>query len=261
MKRLLILAAFLLFSHGAWAQLALDGHASGTSVSSSTVATSTTLTTTNATDVIIALVTSITTGAGPPNVSSISGCSLSWTKRFSRGNTLLATPDHGNADIWYATTSGTISSCTVTANLSSTNADRSADITVFGISGANTSTPFDTNVALTGSSSSTSTSSTPRVFSGLSTNNANDFVFAVTTANTTSGNPGAGYTTIDVAHVTAGHQDNQYQIFSSTQSGVTVTFGSADQGNGYVILIDAVQQAGGPPPPSGNFVFVAAPVP
>jgi hypothetical protein len=109
--------------------------------SSGTVTLSTSLTN----DVIVVIVgfdsaatrtvTSITDNAG-----------LSWTKRSS-----LALASDGNSytndiEVWWAISTGTLSSDSITAHLSGSIDD--ATITAIAINGANTSSPWDTNAGL-----------------------------------------------------------------------------------------------------------------
>ncbi|MCK1679540.1 hypothetical protein IVA87_08710 [Bradyrhizobium sp. 147] len=104
--------------------------------------------------------------------------------------------------------------------------------TAWGISGADTSTPFDTNGALPNTGTSGARS--------ITTSNANDFLIHCARLNTGNGTPATGWTEI---------QDNtdfclvQYKIVSATQSALSVdTGGETNNGS----IADAIQQAGAP---------------
>ena len=241
-SRILIVWLLLFAPLPAIAALALDGTASGAAVAaSSTVATTTGITTTIGTDVIVAAVSSYALGIAAPTISSIAGCSLSWSLRSSTGSLTMAGTLQGDVDIWYAKAGGTTcSASTITATLSGAPTGGRSDIVVFAVSGADTTNPFDVNGTLPGANHSSSGIATP-VVTGISTTNANTMLIAVTNTNSSPGNPGTGYTTINVANVIS--QDNEYQIVSSTQSSVNVAFKAGGTGFGWVIAVDAVQQA------------------
>lgn len=101
---------------------------------------------------------------------------------------------------------------------------------VFAISGANTSSPFDTNQTVP---------ATPMQSTGVvSTNNSNDFVFAgYRFANTSTPAAGGDWTAISSA---GGNFLSEYQIVSSQQAGLTPTASATDQNGG---IVDAVVQA------------------
>jgi len=251
-RRILLAAALLLLSHSAWAQLSIDGTAqasynSGTSIVSSGITTAST------NDVIVTAVVSLMLSSAAPTVSSISGCGLTWAKRVSTGSHAMAGVLFGDVDVWWAKTSGTLSGCAVTANW--TGSPANGDIVAWGVNGANIAAPFDANVSIPKTASSTSGTATPTI-TGVSTTAANTLLYAVNVNAVATGNPGSGYTTI----VSSTLQDNQYKIVSVTQSGVTVAFGSGDQGGGYVMVADAIQK-GSAGTPSNNFIFVPATVP
>ena len=248
MKRLITFLTFLLVAHAAWAAIAIDGTATATGGFTSSI-TSGTLTTTQTNDVVIVYVTTIN-GTSAATVSSMSGCGLTWTKRYASGPITLVASS-GNIEEWYAKSSGTLS-CAVTANFAFN--PTFSDITVFGISVANTTTVFDTNGGLPNNAHS-NTAGSPSVGS-VSTSNASDMLISGALTYGTPGNPPTGWTTINTSGL--GHQDNAYKVVSSTQSGITVTYGASSTG-GWIIVVDAVQAAGAVS--SGNFTFVAAPVP
>jgi hypothetical protein len=255
MRGVLLLIALFLFAHSARAQLALDGsvwanYSSGSSITSGALSTS------NANDVVLVVVSGLNNSGAAPTVTGVSGCGLSWAKRFSTGSTSLPGVDKGDLDIWWAASSGALSSCAPTATYSTT--PIAGDITVWGVSGANTTSPFDVNASIPKKASSTSPSATPTV-TGVSTTAANTFLYAVAFP-TGANNPGSGYSTVVVTSGSPDSADGQYKTVSVAQSGVTVAFGSGDAGGGYVMVADAIQKGSAGVTPH-FFGFVPATVP
>lgn len=123
-------------------------------------ATSPTYTATSSNDIILAFI-----GCGQattlPTVTGVTGGGLTWTQR----STKVTPTGKGRLSIWYAVASGGFSS-TVVATFSST--CTAPVITVQGIAGANTTTPWDSNVSLPASATGTGTAMT---VSGVSTTN------------------------------------------------------------------------------------------
>ena len=210
--------------------LGLDGHANvDTSGSSATL----TLTTSSANDVIIAMAGGQQGAA--PTIGDTGG--LTWILRTHY--------DDGSKTSlyeWYAIASSPLSSdrITITSNLGYNNYE------VFGVSGANTASPFDPNSGLPALASS-GTSGYPHL--SLSTSNAADFIFAgeVTSYCGSSLAAGTGFTGI---YTDASNQNGayEYELVSSTQSGLSMAWGSggctggSDGGNTHWIMIgDAIQ--------------------
>jgi hypothetical protein len=192
--------------------LSLDG---STSIGASGSATATaTLTTSRSPDVIIALVT-IYTGSSSITISSISSTHLSFIKRGSINNA-----NHESIEEWYAVASSTLSSETITVTFS---ASAYATGEIFGISGANTASPFDSNPGLP--KTATGNSGTAASITGLSTSDANDVIIAGYGApgGADSVTAGSSYTMIYHGH-NPQNFGSEYQIVSSTQSGATVGF-------------------------------------
>ena len=196
--------------------MALDGDVVGYDKTGSTPSVS--LTTSNANDVIIVLVSTSVSSGSPPKVSSISSPHVSW-KSSARG-----TGGDGvtNYEEWYGIASSALSSEAITVHLSGSPAYGST-IVAFGISGANTASPFDSHSGLpawaSGSGGSPSVS--------ISTSNANDFIFGVEVRGCPSAN-GAAYSTIVSDGCKANYADvfAEYQIVSSTKSSFAVNWGS-----------------------------------
>jgi hypothetical protein len=254
MRAVLLLIPLFLFAHSARAQLALDGTGNGFvgQGSFSSVVTTTPLTTANSGDVIIAQVNIVNTSAITQTVTSVTGGGLTFTKRHSTGSLSGTSPLQLQIDIWWAVAASPVSSANFTASFSASVPQ--AGIVVWGVSGANTATPFDVNASLPKVASSTSATATPTA-TGVSTTAANTMIFASTVANST-GNPGSGYTFLATDSVS----DNEYKIVSSVQSNITVAFGAADAGTGYGIIVDAIQQGSAGVTPH-FFGFVPATVP
>ena len=257
MRKLLLALALCLLPSLSWAALSLDGSASGgVTAGNSTVPTTGSLTTAGTNDIIVAFVMNYDdSGAAALAVSSIAGGSLSWSRKYQTGSTLVGGAGHVNLEIWYAKSSGVVSGATITATYPSS-VVANADIVVFGVNGADTTTPFDTNASLP-AKASVNGLGTPTV-SGVSTTNANTMMIAAAVNGVGLGNHGTGYTTINVANVNG--TDNEYKIFSSVQSGISVAFTSADSSSfGYVMAVAALQQATAPG--TTPFIFTPAIVP
>src|SRR6266550_6469328 len=143
--------------------LALDG--SGTGSGSAATSYTIGLTTSNANDV---LYLSHVNGQSGTVTSVTSSPSLTWTQRASVTYSTVVSPSN-NLETWYAVW-GSSGSITITVNLSA--AVNSAGV-AFGVSGANTASPFDSNAAIphTNSGDAGTTASVT-----ISTSNANDFL-------------------------------------------------------------------------------------
>ena len=219
MRKLLLLTALIvLFSpRSAFAALLLDG-------SSSAASSAITLTTSNSNDIIIAW--SRASGTG---VTISDTARLTWTQRGVAN-------EGGNAYtiVFWALAPSPLSSDTIT--FGGTGAIRA---TAFGISGANTSTPFDGNGSLPSMNTNSASTSLSTV---ISTTNANDFVYTMLGCAGTIGTltPPSGYTMI-----AAGGTQNAfyYDIVSATQSSVSVTY-SYTSSTGCAMITDAIEAAG-----------------
>ena len=114
-----------------------DGSAigGGSEASSYTV----TLSTSSSPDVIIAFVTTYV-GSSPISVSGISSSHLTFVKRVLASNT-----GNENLEEWYAIASSPLSNEVITITLGAAGYSTAS---IFGISGANVASPFDTNSGL-----------------------------------------------------------------------------------------------------------------
>lgn len=201
--------------------IAIDG--SATTSSSDTV----TLSTTSANDVIMCYIESV---LAVTSISDTAG--LTWIKRVA--NPILS--GGINFSEWYAISSGVLTNDVITQSPS----QPTGRIVAFGLSGANTSSPFDSNgsipnfVAL-GDITSTSDAIT------YSTNNANDIIleaFRSASAPGTITRP-SGFTQV---LATGGSQDHCYRVVSATQSSVTDTYSYTNM-TASMMIVDAIKAA------------------
>lgn len=227
----------------AHAALAIDGTASA-SYSSGTSVASGTLTTTSTNDVIVAVCYAEGSAiSAARSTSSVSATGLTFSKRASKVD---ATSDN-EVSSWYAIASSTFSGA-ITCHFNGTLDD--GGVVVFGVSGANTTTPWDTSASLP--ALSTGASTTPSV-TGVSTSNANDMILGLVGAGsgllngTSTMTAGSGFTsTIAKANPGGTLQQAEDKIVSATQSSVTINWGSAlNSSDDWSMIGDAIQAAGG----------------
>ena len=203
--------------------LALDGSVQGNSGGSATL--SVTLTTTRSPDVICV---TFTCNAGPLSSVTASAPGLgTFTQRATANVTTTA-------DFWYAIATQPLTAVSITATQSGGSAF--ITMTAFGISGANTLAPFDTNASLPASS-------TPPV--SISTSNANDFLIGTMRTASANGTVDSGFTAISNANFNLTEYDIVTATVSSLSIGVT--------GAGNAAIGDAVVSA--PPPVPVNLGF------
>ena len=202
----------------------IDGSASTQSslgVSSLSVA----LSTSYSPDVVIVYAFSANTGV----TMSVSGASLTWNVRTSYVFT-----GYGTMYEFYAIAPSTLTSTKITVTQSKSD---SLDVIAFGISGANTASPFDPSITsppiATGSSTSPSVS--------VSTSNANELILGFLA---TQGNPSktadSGFTLIKTTTISPSSSAEQ-KIVSSIQSNFPVgyTLGTSEH---WAIIGDAIVQ-------------------
>jgi hypothetical protein len=226
--------------------IALDGSAeSATTVTLTCNGSNTmsvTLTTVSSPDVIVVYVSSVIgTRAMVYHGTVADGSSLSWTKRANVTN-----PNgHAGTEEFYAIASGALTNDVITYTLGACAGASNivALMVAFGVSGANTGSPFDTGSSfpLSASSNSAATGTTT-----ITTANANDLVSTtwVSGSGHTPITAPAGYSNIANAP-SCGSTCNgwDYKVYSSTQSGVAVTWSWTGNG-GFVIVTDAIVNAG-----------------
>lgn len=185
------------------------------------------LSTSNANCIIIAV---ITTNGGPVSSVTTSPSSLSFSLRVKAvqdGNSALT------LEIWQAVASSTLSSETITANLSSSNF---TTVDVFGISGADTSTINDSNGSIPAKQETN--------FNTVSatTSNANDFLIGAYRFKGASGtsSAGSGWTAIG----NTDYQLCEYQIVAATST-YTALIGTLDGNEGCGVFDAVIQATGG----------------
>ena len=204
----------------AHATAGLDGHATTQSNCSSSCTVP--LTTTNANDVIYLAFASVTAPTiTPPTVADTAG--LTWHLRGS--NTYLFT--------WYAIAASPLSSdiITVTAN----DGNPTAELFAFGISGANTASPFDSGAGIPAAGQS---ATNPHTLA-ITTSNANDMIVGAVMGASTSYAASAGFTQIDSS--TAPAAAAEYEIVGSAGS-QTISFDGSAAAS--YLIADAVQLLG-----------------
>src|SRR5579872_1232757 len=210
--------------------LAIDGHVTGSWVSGSSF-TVTGLTTANAGDVIVALIA--TKSSSLVTVSSLSTPGVVWNGATRKKLTWSSTDD---LELWYGTAIGTLSSVTTTINLSGTPSAQ-ARASVFGVSGADTSTITDSNASLP--ATNTGSSSVPTV-TGVSTSNAKDMIIAgMALAGATTETAGTGFTLIDALNASGLSIATEQEVVSATQSSVSVAFGTSV--TTWAMIVDAIK--------------------
>jgi hypothetical protein len=224
---------------------ALDGSASGTLTSGSTF-TITSFTTAKANDVVILSIDTYTSGSSV-TVSSVTDTlgKVAWQGSARSSSTSCSGIQEVTDTEWYGIASTILSSDTITVSLSS--APTSASGIAFGVSGADTTTPFDPAPGLpkTGLSACTATSTAPTV-SAVSTVADTDFVFALfggyTTVTETAGSIGSGTAALVTTVAGAGDSNAlEYLAMTSSQSSVSCAFGTSTTYWG--VLCDALMPA------------------
>lgn len=251
MRRLLAaLLVFVSLSSPAWAVLAIDGTPVTGSSATGTIA-SAAFTNSNANAVVIAVISVASGAATIPSVSGVSGCSLTWALRKKLSGTTLnygfGTGDGTDLEIWWALAATACTAQVITATATNPG---DGNISVFAISGENTSTPWDVNASLPATlTSATHAQATPTVGS-VSTTNTNSVLLAFVGGY--FGNAGASFpltvpagftqiTSINQTPTFTGQQSAQ-EIVSSAQSSITVAYGT--QYTDFYYIVDAIQAAG-----------------
>jgi len=221
--------------------LALDGSniATAAGVSSLTI----TLTTSHSPDVIILAI------AHDNAVDSVSSgyprdtAGLTWTKRADN------TGDSGRGStLWYyyAIATGTLSSDTITVSFSGSD---NTELEVFGISGANTGSPFDSNSGLPAVHNDDTGVQNPTV--SISTSNANDMLIGIVafkSVRTYSVSAGSGYTLIGQGKNSGSSSlliGEDYEVVSSTQNNVPVSFSGSKAASDDYLIADAIKASSG----------------
>lgn len=220
--------------------MTIDGSATG-QISLSTTS-SVTLTTTQPNDLIVII--AYAEQSSGPAITGIAGGGLTFTQR-ARSNASA----RGSMEIWWAVAPTVLSA--VTFNVTYAAAVDDATVLAFGVTGANTTAPFDSNASLPAKQSSASASWTPG-FTGISTTSANALlIFAVGTATVWSppGTVPSGFSVLGSVSNGGGSQFAEfgaaYQIVTASQSGIAPTWGSSINAgnNGGEAIFDAIVAA------------------
>ncbi len=224
--------------------LTIDG--SPTAQFSTTNSGTITLTTTNSNDVIVLLVgNEDATNAVIRTVSTVTASGLTFVQRSSK---TLGAPSYQDTEVWWAIASSPLSAVVITVTLSGSTDD--AAMNAFGVSGANTASPWDSNAALPATTTGTA-GTTPSV-SGVSTSNAKDMILGFQGNGNGAGNaatvetPGSGFTLIsnidNEGAVNAIDTAAEDEVVSTTQSSITVAFGtSTSVTDDWMMIGDAIQ--------------------
>lgn len=210
---------------------AIDGTPATTGLQTASQPITATMTTTQSNDVIIVVVGGTNIGASGTGLA-VSGCGLTWTRWEYAYDTVSR-----EVDLWYAVAASPLSACVITA--AGNGSWTYSGMTAMGISGANTTTPFDPN----GSSSGVAhgATSNPTV-SGISTSNAHDILIGgVASAGSPTPTAGSGFTLVWNSGAVMPVLASEYEVVSATQSGISLTFGGLSGSSLWAMLAAAVQ--------------------
>jgi len=223
----------------------LDGMATGQSSGSTTLAA--TLTTTGTNRVICALVYLEKFSPVPSWVTGVSGGGLTWNKRtqatvFTGSGTPLGAYDPQTLELWWALAPSALAAVPITATFTAASDD--AAILVFGVSGCNTTTPWDSDASL--AARKVNFGGIAPSFANISTAQANDFLIFGFGSNTSQGmgTLPTGFTTIGSTVNGGGSRYASigacYRGVTATQTAQTFTWGSAFTTAQAAVLFDAL---------------------
>lgn len=185
---------------------------------------------------VIALFAGLDGSTGSAVVTTVSGAGLTWVKRTAITPFSVAGQSLGLEE-WYAVAGSLVSAQTITVNTSLTSG-QTIDLQYIATSGADTTTPFDTNGALPNLQSSQSGSPANGT---ISTSSANTILLsAIIGLGISSGNEPSGWTGTGSTETLS---FAAYDIVSSAQSSTSVSWGSGGFAN-WGMICDAVQAAG-----------------
>jgi hypothetical protein len=189
--------------------ITLDGSAKAGSASVSSISAS--LTTTKTNDIIVAYVFGSSSTAR--TVSSVTATGLTFTKRSGTTHNSAGTLKNV-IEVWWAV-APTAATRTITANFSGVCSD-DAMLWVFGVNGADTSNPWDTNVSLPSITTDVTGNFTSQLSTAFSTNGGDRFVFAFGSNN--------GSSVFNLTN-TLGNEVPQQINGSAQNTGTQATFG------------------------------------
>jgi hypothetical protein len=213
----------------------------GSELSSGNSPITTTSMTAQANELIMIVITQGNSGSSNIRSFTLSDSFSSHLTYTQRGSTLSSGSNAEAISVYYAVTdSSHTGSFTITVTPS--NYNRNFDVLVFGITGANTASPFDSNGALPKTASNTG-SSTPTV-TGVSTSNANDMLLAfegqLSSTAQTANSPFQSIASL-LRNSNGEGCNVQYEIVTQTQTNINVQFGQSV--SNWVMIVDAVQRA------------------
>lgn len=212
------------------ATVALDGSSSNHCSSSTLTSCTVTLTTSKGNDVVMLYVLRVT-GSASYTISDTAG--LTWNVRRVSGSQAALT-------VYYAIATSALSSDTIKASLSSSS--ETLQMMAFGVSGANTASPFDPGV----SSECMNHGAVPAggtVSCSITTTHANDMVIGFGEEVQAGGlRAGSGYTQITSATV-SGIGAVEYSIVTSSGSQTISWTNSASSGQTIGVTGDAITAA------------------
>jgi hypothetical protein len=233
--------------------LAIDGSAINASTTNA-ASISASLTTTQANDVIVvAFMGEMNTNAACPTISQISSTHLpstAWSKRSQIQMAGEGGTTSGNIDVevWWAVASSALSSESITVTLTGTCNDDMA-LVIFGVSGANTSSPWDSNSSLPAYNTNASSTSKNIASTTFSTSNANDILLSIQGVEVGAGATPSGYTEVNTANNSGGTYGAiiyvAEDIVTATQSSVSQS--TTESTDWWGVIADAIQQAPVPP--------------
>lgn len=219
--------------------IAIDGSATGESALTSLAAGA--LTTSSSDDIIIAAIE--VNSALSISVSGVSGGGLTWAKKIAVANAFDGGGIFTSTEIWWAVAASPLSSQVITATATLAG-DHS--IVVFGISGLNTSSPFDSNASFPASVKNTAGASAPSIGS-LSTDQTNDILLAFCSSRTdqAQGVP-TGFTNIAGRTGVNNCITADRKIVSATQSNITIAYPNSVNLNTEIVLALTADSAAPP---------------
>jgi hypothetical protein len=224
---------------------ALDGSTTGLWTSGSTFATAS-LSTAKANDVIVLSIDTYSSGSSV-TVSSVSDSlgKIAWQGSARSSFVVCSGTQEATHIEWYGVAATVVSSDVITVTLSS--APTAASAIAFGVSGADTTTPFDPASGLpqTAVSTCTAAGAAPTV-SSVSTVADNDFVFAAfgayTSVSETVGSIGTGAASLVTGSGGTGDSNAvEYEAMTSSQSSISCAFGTST--TYWATLCDALMPA------------------
>jgi hypothetical protein len=206
------------------------------------------LTTAQADDVIVAIVHTETTGAnGYRPVGSVTDAAgLSWQRRAQHQWVGGRNSNSNTLEIWWAHAPSALTANTITAHISGGNVD-DATILAFGVAGADTDEPLDTNAAVPATATGgASTASTPSL-AGVATDAARALILAVAGSPRTGGTSSspADFTTLANFTNSGGSdwssQQSEYKLATGPLIDATVAFGTSFTIQNWGLIVDAIK--------------------